>query len=87
MRLDDYELDGKSYDEMFTAGGRVRPEYRALAQRFAEMTPPEVEQRQRQADLLLRDQGVTFTVSSDNAGIEKVFPLRQLEQQQQQQQQ
>jgi uncharacterized circularly permuted ATP-grasp superfamily protein len=75
VQLDDYELDPKSYDEMFTAGGKVRPEYRALAQRLLEMTPPEVEQRQRQADLLLRNQGVTFTVYSDNAGIEKVFPF------------
>ena len=75
MKLDDYELDGKSYDEMFTAGGHVRPEYRALAQRLLEMTPTEGEQRQRQADLLLRNQGVTFTVYSDNAGIEKVFPF------------
>ena len=75
MQLDDYELDGKSYDEMFTAEGKIRPEYLTLAKRLREMTHPEVEQRQKLADLLLRNQGVTFTVYSDNAGIEKVFPF------------
>ena len=37
---DDYELDAGSYDEMFTAEAGVRPEYRELAQRLLEMTPP-----------------------------------------------
>jgi uncharacterized circularly permuted ATP-grasp superfamily protein len=62
VNLDDYELDPGSYDEMFMPGGGVRHEYKALAHRLAEMTTPEVEQRQRLADLLLRNQGVTFTV-------------------------
>jgi uncharacterized circularly permuted ATP-grasp superfamily protein len=75
VQLDEYEVDPGSFDEMFEPGGGVRPEYRALAQRLLEMTPPDVEQRQRLADLLLRNQGVTFTVYSDSAGIEKVFPF------------
>jgi uncharacterized circularly permuted ATP-grasp superfamily protein len=75
VQLDEYEVDQASFDEMFEPSGGVRPEYRALAQRLLEMTPPDVEQRQRLADLLLRNQGVTFTVYSDSAGIEKVFPF------------
>lgn len=76
MQFDDYATDPRShYDEMFEAAGRVRPLYRALAQRMAELTPAEFEARQRTVDLLLRNQGVTFTVYSDKAGIEKVFPF------------
>src|SRR6185369_15753312 len=47
----------------------------ALAQKMAELTPAEFEARQKTVDLLLRNQGVTFTVYSDKAGIEKVFPF------------
>ena len=60
MQLDEYEVDPASFDEMFEPGGGVRPEYRA---------------GDALADLLLRNQGVTFTVYSDSAGIEKVFPF------------
>ena len=63
------------YDEMFESSGVVRPLYRWLSQRMAELTPAEFEARQRTVDLLLRNQGVTFTVYSDKAGIEKVFPF------------
>src|SRR5688572_33417416 len=60
---------------MFAAAGEVRPLYRALVHRMAELTPSEFQARQKTVDLLLRNQGVTFTVYSDNAGIEKVFPF------------
>jgi len=76
VRFDDYTTaPGSHYDEMFAASGEVRPLYRALAQSMAELTGPEFEARQRTVDLLLRNQGVTFTVYSDTAGIEKVFPF------------
>jgi uncharacterized circularly permuted ATP-grasp superfamily protein len=76
VRFDEYATDPTGhYDEMFSASGSVRPLYRALAQRMAELTPAEFDARQRTVDLLLRNQGVTFTVYSDKAGIEKVFPF------------
>jgi hypothetical protein len=76
VRFDDYAADPRShYDEMFAAAGDVRPLYRALVHRMAELTPSEFQARQRTVDLLLRNQGVTFTVYSDDAGIEKVFPF------------
>ena len=73
--FDSYAVDGSSYDEMFEADGRIRQLYRALAQRMSELSPSEFQTRQRTVDLLLRNQGVTFTVYSDSAGIEKVFPF------------
>jgi uncharacterized circularly permuted ATP-grasp superfamily protein len=75
MRLGDYEVDTRTYDETFEPGGTVRSLYRELAGRLAELSPQEVEQRRKLVELLLRNQGVTFTVYSDDAGIEKVFPF------------
>ena len=76
MRFDDYDCDPNShYDEMFSGKGAIRPLYRALAQRMTELTPAEFEGRKKTVDLFLRNQGVTFTVYSDKAGIEKVFPF------------
>jgi uncharacterized circularly permuted ATP-grasp superfamily protein len=75
MDLSSYALDNSSYDEMFAPGGAVRPLYKALAERMADFSANEFEGRQRMVDLLLRNQGVTFTVYSDSAGIEKVFPF------------
>ena len=60
---------------MFEGTGGLRPLYRALAQRMGDFAANEFETRQRMVDLLLRNQGVTFTVYSDTAGIEKVFPF------------
>ncbi len=75
MDISTYALDDSSYDEMFAAGGQIRPLYAALAKRMAELNANEFDARRRMVDLLLRNQGVTFTVYSDSAGIEKVFPF------------
>lgn len=75
MKLDGYAVDPASYDEMFTLAGEVRPTYRQLALRLDQMTRAEFARRRRTAEVLLRNHGVTFTVYSDNAGIEKVFPF------------
>jgi uncharacterized circularly permuted ATP-grasp superfamily protein len=75
VRLEDYEIDGSAYDEMFEPGTGIRPLYRELAKRLDEFSQGEFESRRRMADILLRNQGVTFTVYSDRAGIEKVFPF------------
>jgi uncharacterized circularly permuted ATP-grasp superfamily protein len=75
MRLDQYRKEPDFYDEMFDEGGRVRPLYGPLAARLETMGDAEVRRRCEMADLLLRNQGVTFTVYSEKEGIEKVFPF------------
>ncbi len=60
---------------MFDAGNAARPAYRALFQRLSELSESEFEAHRKMIELLLRNQGVTFTVYSDDAGIEKVFPF------------
>ncbi len=71
--FDAYHLDG-AFDEMFTADGRPRPQYLSLFQRLLEMTPRELEERQQAADLSFLNQGITFTVYSDQRGTERIFP-------------
>ena len=68
-----YQLDD-AYDEMFTSDGTPRSPYALLFQRLLEMTPAELKERQRSADLSFLHQGVTFTVYSDERGTERIFP-------------
>ena len=67
---------GRFYDEMFAAPGKPRPHYQRLYERFAKMeSMGELLDRQRTADQTFIDRGVTFTVYSDTAGTEKIFPF------------
>ena len=67
---------GKFYDEMFASPGQTHPHYQRLQERFSQMANmAELMDRQRTADQTFIDRGVTFTVYSDNAGTEKIFPF------------
>ncbi|MFA6961093.1 MAG: circularly permuted type 2 ATP-grasp protein [Opitutaceae bacterium] len=67
---------GKFYDEMFAAPGKPRPHYQRLFDRFGQLeNMAELMDRQKTADQTFIDRGVTFTVYSDNAGTEKIFPF------------
>ncbi len=68
-----YHLDA-AYDEMFCPDGQPRPQYLHLYERLLELTPAELEERQRSADLSFLHQGITFTVYSDSRGTERIFP-------------
>lgn len=62
------------YDEMYDAGGVVRPHYREFA-RWLGDTPPELlAQRRREADLLFHRAGITFTLYGDEQGTERLIP-------------
>lgn len=64
------------YDEMFAAPGVPRPHYQRLAEQFGRMEGmAELLGRQRIADQTFVNRGVTFTVYSDSAGTEKIFPF------------
>jgi uncharacterized circularly permuted ATP-grasp superfamily protein len=67
---------GRFYDEMFAGPGRPHPHYQRLADRFDRLDGmPELLERQRTADQAFVNRGVTFTVYSDTAGTEKIFPF------------
>ncbi|EDY16827.1 protein of unknown function DUF404 [Chthoniobacter flavus Ellin428] len=66
---------GDFYDEMFAAPGQVRPHYREVLERFEGMVDGEVERKQALATATFLNQGITFTVYSDNQGTERIFPF------------
>jgi len=69
-----YGLD-TAYDEMFDAGWRTRPHFRALVEELLTASPEELRQRQLEADRAFLTQGITFTVYGDDQGTERIFPF------------
>ncbi|RMU15522.1 hypothetical protein ALP34_02384 [Pseudomonas savastanoi pv. glycinea] len=71
----EYGMIRTFYDEMYDAGGVVRPHYREFA-RWLGDTPPELlAQRRREADLLFHRAGITFTLYGDEQGTERLIPF------------
>ncbi|RJO69882.1 circularly permuted type 2 ATP-grasp protein [Nocardia panacis] len=60
-----------AWDEVFDAGGRVRPPYRGIHAALAPLAAPELTRRAAALDRAFIDQGVTFALS----GRERPFPL------------
>src|SRR5436305_586704 len=72
--FDQYEVNGL-FDEMFTTPGKPRPHYAPIAARLKALGPAAFARRVRMADVTFRNQGITFTVYKDAAGVEKIFPF------------
>jgi uncharacterized circularly permuted ATP-grasp superfamily protein len=70
----DYSTGG-FYDEMFVSPGVPRPHYAKLFRTLREMKPEQYDERRKLADLSFLVQGITFTVYSDGAGTERLFPF------------
>ena len=71
-------LDGytpRGFDEMFAAPGVARPHYAPLMAQLAELSVDELDRRHRAADLLMRNQGITFTVYGRDQGVEQIIPF------------
>jgi uncharacterized circularly permuted ATP-grasp superfamily protein len=66
---------GGFYDEMFARPGVPRPHYERLHAALAAFGPEEFRRRCALADLSLMHQGITFTVYSDQRGVERPWPL------------
>jgi uncharacterized circularly permuted ATP-grasp superfamily protein len=66
---------GEFFDEMFDASGGARPHYQRLAQRLADISESELGRRQAAADSSFRERGITFAVTQDPSGIEKILPF------------
>ncbi len=63
------------FDEMLDESGKPRPHYRKLYAWLRRRNGEDMTDLQREADLSLLNQGVTFTVYSDARGTEKIFPF------------
>ncbi len=72
--FEQYEADGL-FDEMFAEPNKPRAHYEAVVARLKALGPSAVARRVRMADLTFRNQGITFTVYSDQRGVEKIFPF------------
>jgi uncharacterized circularly permuted ATP-grasp superfamily protein len=69
-----YDADGL-FDEMFIGPGEPRPHYAPVAEQLMQLDLNAFERRRRMADMSFRNQGITFTVYSDERGVEKIFPF------------
>ncbi|PVX46062.1 putative circularly permuted ATP-grasp superfamily protein [Flavobacterium sp. 103] len=69
------QLNPKGWDEMFSNEG-VRDSYAQVLQTLQNLNPESLNDKQIQASDLFMNQGITFTVYSDNnQGIERIFPF------------
>ena len=69
------KLNLKGWDEMFSNEG-VRDSYAQVLHTLQNLTPESLNDKQLQASDLFMNQGITFTVYSDNnQGIERIFPF------------
>jgi uncharacterized circularly permuted ATP-grasp superfamily protein len=64
-----------SYDELVEEGGQPRRVLGKGVGYFLSRSPAELARAQSLAELSLLNQGVTFSVYSDNRGTEKIFPF------------
>jgi uncharacterized circularly permuted ATP-grasp superfamily protein len=69
-----YTVNG-IFDEMFAATGQPRTHYTAVARQLESLGTDAFIRRRQMADLAFRNQGITFTVYSDQRGVEKIFPF------------
>jgi uncharacterized circularly permuted ATP-grasp superfamily protein len=65
--------EGK-WDEMMQGSG-IRPEYQHVAETLRSLPVEALHQKDKLAGELFMNQGITFTVYSDDAGIERIFPF------------
>jgi uncharacterized circularly permuted ATP-grasp superfamily protein len=74
MNFEGYATDG-FYDELFLADGVPRREARQLVDHLAGLPPGDLTQRHAAAERALLRMGITFTVYSEGADTERIFPF------------
>jgi uncharacterized circularly permuted ATP-grasp superfamily protein len=63
------------YDELVGADGNPHPQSAPLLKQIDGLSPKELRRRQKAAEQLLYQQGITFSVYGDKRGTEKIFPF------------
>lgn len=66
---------GEFYDEMFDAGGAVRPHYADYAAWLADMPAQRIANKRAEADMLFHRVGITFAVYGEEEGTERLIPF------------
>lgn len=72
--LKDYACPPGIWDEM-SDSGNIRHQYSKLVSSFQHLNVPDLQHKDRLAGEMFMNQGITFTVYSDNRGIERIFPF------------
>ena len=73
MTFDDYEMT--SFDELIAPDGAPRAEAQALVDHLERLGIDELAMRQHAADVGIEAAGITFTVYSEGAGIDRAWPF------------
>jgi uncharacterized circularly permuted ATP-grasp superfamily protein len=71
----DYRPLPGSFDEVFTEAGHIRPEAQRAVELLDALGAREFKTRQKLADATFLKSGITFSVYSDQAGTERIFPF------------
>ncbi len=74
VRFENYDLGG-FYDELFDLQARPRAGAELLIDLLSKLPEGELERRQQAAEQALMAMGITFTVTGDDAGTERIFPF------------
>ncbi len=76
MNFDSYDPEnGPYYDETFAARGRPRPGFDPLVRGIEALEPGALASRQAAAERALLSMGITFTLTGENGGSERIFPF------------
>lgn len=63
------------YDEMYDAGGNVRPHYARFAEWMNDTRDARIAQKRRQAEISFHRVGITFAVYGEESGGERLIPF------------
>jgi uncharacterized circularly permuted ATP-grasp superfamily protein len=72
--FEEYALPDRFWDEM-KSGSQIRLPYATIHEAISRLNLTDLQQKHRLAGELFMNQGITFTVYSDNEGIERIFPF------------
>ncbi len=71
----DYALLPKIHDEMMAPDGQLRPHWRGFVAGLEKMSPDDLEGRLRKAERLLRENGLTYSITTAAEGSERPWEL------------
>src|SRR6266487_2501513 len=72
--FEQYDTYAGTWDEM-CKDKSIRSQYRQVFEDISQLPDEVLQQKDKLASELFMNQGITFTVYSDNAGIERIFPF------------
>jgi uncharacterized circularly permuted ATP-grasp superfamily protein/uncharacterized alpha-E superfamily protein len=70
-----YHPPADGWDEMKTANGQIRAHWRGFIEQFRTLDPGEMARRWDVGQALLRDNGVTYNLHGDSAGLDRPWQL------------